>query len=145
MEPGEMKSDYRLGTRRISLIALSTAVAGVLLAGCLSDTPAHRPVEAKLVYPFTRQTNVVDTHFGTRVADPYRWLEDDNSPETKAWVDAENRVTFGHLAPILIRIETRAGHGAGKPTAKLIEEAADRFAFLVHELHMTLPGNFGTD
>jgi prolyl oligopeptidase len=36
--------------------------------------------------------------------------------------------------PILIRIETRAGHGAGKPTTKLIEEAADQLAFLVHEL-----------
>jgi prolyl oligopeptidase len=38
--------------------------------------------------------------------------------------------------PVLIRIETRAGHGAGKPTAKLIEEAADRWAFLVRELEM---------
>ena len=42
----------------------------------------------------------------------------------------------GGPAPILIRIETRAGHGAGKPTTKRIDEAADRFAFLVHELHM---------
>jgi prolyl oligopeptidase len=41
-------------------------------------------------------------------------------------------------APILIRIETRAGHGAGKPTTKRIDEAADRFAFLVRELHMKL-------
>jgi len=39
-------------------------------------------------------------------------------------------------APTLIRIETKAGHGAGKPTSKLIEEAADRFAFLVRELGM---------
>jgi prolyl oligopeptidase len=38
--------------------------------------------------------------------------------------------------PVLIRIETRAGHGAGKPTAKIIEEAADRWAFLVRELDM---------
>ena len=42
-------------------------------------------------------------------------------------------------APILIRIETRAGHGAGKPTAKIIEEAADRYAFLVKNLGMKLP------
>jgi len=42
----------------------------------------------------------------------------------------------GGPAPILIRIETRAGHGAGKPTTKRIDEAADRLAFLVHELHM---------
>ncbi|HZQ47798.1 MAG TPA: prolyl oligopeptidase family serine peptidase, partial [Verrucomicrobiae bacterium] len=38
--------------------------------------------------------------------------------------------------PVLIRIETRAGHGAGKPTTKLIEESADKLAFLVHELGM---------
>ena len=42
-------------------------------------------------------------------------------------------------APILIRIETRAGHGAGKPTSKIIEEAADRYAFLVRNLRMTPP------
>ena len=39
--------------------------------------------------------------------------------------------------PVLIRIETKAGHGAGKPTAKIIEEAADRYAFLVKELGVT--------
>ena len=39
--------------------------------------------------------------------------------------------------PILVRIETKAGHGAGKPTTKQIDETADRFAFLVKELHMT--------
>ena len=37
-------------------------------------------------------------------------------------------------APVLIRIETKAGHGAGKPTTKLIEEIADRYAFLVRVL-----------
>jgi len=42
-------------------------------------------------------------------------------------------------APVLARIETRAGHGAGRPTSKIIEEAADQFAFLVRNLHMKLP------
>jgi prolyl oligopeptidase len=42
----------------------------------------------------------------------------------------------GGAAPTLIRIETKAGHGAGKPIAKLIEEAADRWAFLVKVLTM---------
>jgi prolyl oligopeptidase len=42
--------------------------------------------------------------------------------------------------PVLIRIETKAGHGAGKPTSKLIEEAADRYAFLVRELNMDATG-----
>jgi prolyl oligopeptidase len=44
--------------------------------------------------------------------------------------------------PVLIRIETRAGHGAGKPTQKLIDEAADRWAFLAQELQMKLPAGF---
>ena len=42
-------------------------------------------------------------------------------------------------APVLIRIETRAGHGAGKPTAKQIEETADEWAFLVKNLGMGVP------
>ncbi|MCX7008553.1 MAG: prolyl oligopeptidase family serine peptidase, partial [Kiritimatiellaeota bacterium] len=42
-------------------------------------------------------------------------------------------------APVLIRIETKAGHGAGKPTAKIIEEAADKWAFLVKILKMKAP------
>ena len=45
----------------------------------------------------------------------------------------------GGSEPVLIRIETKAGHGAGKPTAKVIEEQTDRWAFLVHNLHMQLP------
>jgi prolyl oligopeptidase len=46
-------------------------------------------------------------------------------------------------APVLIRIETRAGHGAGIPTDKLIEEYADRWAFLVHNLGVQLPEGYG--
>jgi len=42
-------------------------------------------------------------------------------------------------APVMIRIETKAGHGAGKPTAKIIEEVADEWSFLVQNLDMTLP------
>jgi prolyl oligopeptidase len=49
----------------------------------------------------------------------------------------------GGDAPTLIRIETRAGHGGGKPTAKMIEEISDRFAFLVRVLKMKLPKGFG--
>lgn len=55
---------------------------------------------APLTYPVTRQTNQVDDYHGTKVPDPYRWLEDDNSAETKQWVEEENKVTFGWLDQI---------------------------------------------
>ena len=47
--------------------------------------------------PQPRKGDVVDNYFGTKVADPYRWMEDLNSPEVKQWIDAENAVTFGYL------------------------------------------------
>jgi prolyl oligopeptidase len=60
-----------------------------------------------LDYPVTRKTEVVDDYFGTRVADPFRWLEDDNSAETKAWVQAQNKVTFAFLEGIPQRAKIR--------------------------------------
>jgi prolyl oligopeptidase len=58
-------------------------------------------------YPETRKADQVDDYHGTRVADPYRWLEDDNSAETLAWVKAENQVTFDYLEKIPYRAQLR--------------------------------------
>lgn len=58
---------------------------------------------AKLTYPVTKKVDQVDDYFGTKVADPYRWLEDDNAEEVKAWVQAQNAVTFGYLDTIPFR------------------------------------------
>ena len=57
----------------------------------------------RLDYPITDKGYVVDNYFGIVVSDPYRWLEDDNSEETKAWVKAQNAVTFGYLETIPFR------------------------------------------
>ena len=54
-------------------------------------------------YPVTQKGNVVDTYFDTAVKDPYRWLEDDRSDETAAWVKAQNEVTYGYLDKIPFR------------------------------------------
>lgn len=54
-------------------------------------------------YPETKKVDTVDTYFGEKIADPYRWLEDDRSPETEAWVKEENKVTFDYLDKIPYR------------------------------------------
>lgn len=81
-------------------IALAVAAAAVF-----TSHVASRADDAASAwrYPATRTVDHVDTYHGTRVPDPYRWLEDDNSPETRAWVEAQNEVTFGHLNQIPFR------------------------------------------
>lgn len=64
---------------------------------------ASLAAQAQLQYPATSKQPQTDNYHGTTVADPYRWLEDDNSPETKAWVEAQNKVTNAYLAAIPFR------------------------------------------
>jgi prolyl oligopeptidase len=72
------------------------ASALLILAACKNESK-----EVKLTYPETRMdSTVVDEYFGTKVADPYRWLEDDRSEETALWVKAQNEVAFGYLNAI---------------------------------------------
>lgn len=59
-------------------------------------------------YPPTRKVDHVDTYHGVEVPDPYRWLEDDYSPETAAWVEAQNKVTFAYLEKIPYRADILA-------------------------------------
>jgi prolyl oligopeptidase len=58
-----------------------------------------------LQYPATKTVDHVDTYHGTKVPDPYRWLEDDTSAETAAWVEAQNKVTFAYLDKIPYRAQ----------------------------------------
>lgn len=65
--------------------------------------------DAQIKYPVTKKTDQLDDYFGTKVADPYRWLEDDNSEATKAWVVEQNTVTtaYLHAIPFRDRIKQR--------------------------------------
>jgi prolyl oligopeptidase len=51
-------------------------------------------------YPEAKKADQVDDFFGTKIADPYRWLEDSDAPDTRAWIDAQNALTFGYLKQI---------------------------------------------
>jgi len=96
--------------RRVALVSL-------LLVACTghtmtdrSDTPTPSPHEtagkgptaakAGLPYPETRRDPVVDTLHGTKVADPYRWLEDVSAPDVKAWMKAQDQLARGHLGSL---------------------------------------------
>ncbi|MEP6930490.1 MAG: prolyl oligopeptidase family serine peptidase [Flavobacterium sp.] len=61
----------------------------------------------KIQYPETKKGETIDTYFDTKVNDPYRWLEDDKSTETGAWVKAENEVTYSYLDKIPFREELK--------------------------------------
>ncbi len=90
-------------------LALTTALAlGSVLSVAYANEAAQSSVEQvtppkTITYPTTQKVDVVDDYFGTKVSDPYRWLEDDLSPETAEWVKAQNAVTFDYLSKIPYR------------------------------------------
>jgi prolyl oligopeptidase len=81
-----------------AVAAVAAAVPLVLFAAC--QRAASTDTAPKLSYPVAKKGDVVDDYFGTKVADPYRWMEDLDSPDVAAWVAAENKVTFGYLATL---------------------------------------------
>ncbi|MGC1391051.1 MAG: prolyl oligopeptidase family serine peptidase [Bacteroidales bacterium] len=81
---------------------LLTIIIMAILISC------NVPVKKKIEYPLTKKVDVIDTYFGTKVPDPYRWLEDDKSAETAAWVKEQNKVTFGYLEAIPFREQIKS-------------------------------------
>lgn len=80
---------------------LRTSVALVSMTAAVA-------AQSPLPYPATRTVDHVDVYHGVEVPDPYRWLEDDRSAETKAWVEAQNKVTFAYLEKIPFRARLTA-------------------------------------
>src|ERR1700722_617782 len=73
-----------------------------ILAGVLTMSSAAAGAQA-LKYPEARTIEQIDEYFGTLVHDPYRWMEDVDSPDVKKWVDAENALTQSYLADVPAR------------------------------------------
>jgi prolyl oligopeptidase len=83
--------------------------AGLISALCTIVACGDKPKAIMVTYPETRMdSSVVDTLWGEAIPDPYRWLEDDLSDETAAWVKAQNEVTFGYLEQIPFREALRS-------------------------------------
>lgn len=79
-------------------------IAAALLIDPFCGIAQHTsPNTSTMTYPKTNKIDISDTYFETTIKDPYRWLEDDRSAETKAWVEAENLVTQNYLNQIPFR------------------------------------------
>jgi prolyl oligopeptidase len=90
-------------SRRIvlALLALGAAVpVSAETAEAIMQTSVESPTEKRIVYPESRRVEQVDEYHGVKVADPYRWLEDLDSQQTRDWVAAQNRLTSAYLAAI---------------------------------------------
>jgi prolyl oligopeptidase len=92
----------------LSLPFLTRSSAQSVAPGASSRPASRSTSDTKITYPETKKVDQVDDYFGTKVPDPYRWLEDETSAETKAWVDDQNRVTFAYLDAIPYREKLKA-------------------------------------
>jgi prolyl oligopeptidase len=86
---------------RFGMVALVGAVG--ILVFTVNLLAAEGGAAPAIAYPYAKAVDQVDDYHGTKVADPYRWLEDTDSADTHAWVEAENKVTFGYLEQISYR------------------------------------------
>ncbi len=92
-------------------MGIVAAILAEQLASAQSAAPTSKTAESKtmtLMYPTTARGDQIDDYHGLKIADPYRWLEQLDSDETKAWVTAQNRLTFDYLENIPQRKALRA-------------------------------------
>src|SRR5205809_4686135 len=89
-----------LSLAMLAVVSLSLSVPSRLVN---AQKDGNGGGSSPLVYPETKKVDIVDDYFGTKVPDPYRWLEEDRSPEVAAWVEAQNKVTYAYLDQIPYR------------------------------------------
>ena len=84
-----------------------TGAQGVAATGT-AGSATRSSSDPEITYPESKKVEQVDDYFGTKVADPYRWLEDETSADTKAWIEEQNKLTFGYLDRIPYREKLKA-------------------------------------
>ncbi|SFO07788.1 prolyl oligopeptidase [Paenimyroides ummariense] len=88
--------------QNINNLIMKKLVSSIFIASVILSQSVNAQNKA-MNYPQTAKKEVIDTYFNNKIADPYRWLEDDRSAETAAWVTAQNNVTFAYLDQIPYR------------------------------------------
>jgi len=104
----QLNKGHTMNTKSFVYSAIVTSL--ITLSACSQHALTSKTTDVvspmnheKISYPNTQKGTVVDEHFGIKVADPYRWLEDDMSEETAQWVKAQNKTTYGYLDNIPYR------------------------------------------
>lgn len=117
---------------RLALALAAMAFVSFGVASPMSASPTPAPA-----YPPTREAPVTDSYFGEAVVDPYRWLEDSESPEVKAWVAAQNDYTRRHLDGLPLRpaFQARLRELAGAPREGVPTRYGQRLFFTRHDGH----------
>src|SRR5882762_7808832 len=102
-----VSKNVRRAGRVVLLFAMAIIVLPNLSRSLAQTLTANQKMIKPLAYPLARKSDQTDDYHGVKVADPYRWLEDLDSEETKVWVEAENKLTFGYLNEIPARAKIR--------------------------------------
>ena len=112
-----------------------TAVISAVLCGGCQRISTTKTQTTKLIYPTARKDSIADIYHDTKVRDPYRWLEDPNSPETLTWVEKQNKLTSDFLAAVPARdkIKTRLTHLMDYPRYSAPHKQGGRYFFWKNE------------
>jgi len=113
---------------------VTVILCGLLCSGC-QKRPPSKTQATRLIYPPARKDATVDIYHGIKVPDPYRWLEDADSPETQAWVTEQNKLTSNFLATVAAKetIKTRLTNLLNYPRYSAPSKKAGRYFFWKNE------------